>query len=303
MKTLHYHIGSERCGSTFIQTVFNDAGLRENMAGAYSCVYDVDAYLALNELAPEIAADDPRLEDIRRRHFALHLDADHDQVFTTQEALLGLTHAPGRPNRCREMCRVIDILAKGFETNLIIVLRRQDTFIESLYNQTIKRGETRDFDTFRGALPLDNYRWDRVVDVFADHFGADRVTVVPFEKRVLESAGHGNFVNGVFAAMGMSIKLRMETAPTINPSLSPRVLEIERLANRLLTPVEAHALADWFENNIPKRPEDDHGLFSAVDRAALIERYRESNARLFAEYLPDYDPEDYLDGDATGRGP
>ncbi len=302
MKTLHFHIGSERCGSTLIQAFFNQDVAKQALA-QYGLVYDPEIFLETAKLTPLTGFDEARLRPIRETLFARHLEADYDGVFTTQELLLGLAHDSGVSNRCAMTAKIAAYLTEGFDTRLIIVLRRQDTFVESLYNQVIKRGETRDFATFVDELPLDNYHWDRVVDTFADRFGRDAVTVIPFEKAVVASAGRTNFVEGVFWALGVPATVDLTNVPAANPSLSPRVLEIERLANRLLTREEAHALASWLSKTIPKRPDDPHGLLTDDARAALLARYRESNARLFFEFLPDHDPAYYLEAGPVAAGP
>lgn len=293
MKPFYFHVGSERCGSTFIQSFFNAPQVKDSLA-KFSISFDIDIYFALGRLTPITRLVKKTFRPIRDRHFAPHKQTSAKAVFTTQELLFGLVHEKGKPNRCAAMCEAIRYLTEGFDTRIVIVLRRQDTFIESLYNQLLKHGETRDFEALVGDLPLDNYRWDQVVGAYARHFGPDRVTVIPFERQVLASAGHDNFIEAVFKAIDLPMKVDIGGLPIKNPSLPPRVLEIQRLANSLLPLGEAEMLAKHFVDTMPKNPGETYELFKADGRARLLRRYRDSNRKLFAAYLPAYDPTYYL---------
>jgi len=293
MKTLYFHVGSERCGSTFVQSFFNTPQVKDTLA-RFSVSFDIDIYFALGKLSPFQKLDKKKFKPIRDAHFKPHKETSAKAVFTTQELLFGLAHEKGAANRCAAMCKIVDYLTDGFDTHIIIVLRRQDTFIESLYNQMLKHGEIRDFDAFVGDLPLDNYRWHEVVGTYADHFGADYVTVVPFERQVLAGAGFENFIEAMFKAIGLPMKVDIGTLPIANPSLPPRVLEIQRLANRSLPSAEAERLAKHFVDTMPKNPDDKYELFTAKRRADLLRRFRDSNRELFSKYLPAYDPTYYL---------
>ncbi len=295
MKTFHFHIGSERCGSTFVQSFFNTPDVK-NALVRFSIEFDIDIYYRLGELSPITGFDEKSFRAVRDATIVRHKEAPHDSVFSTQELLFGLAHDKGAANRCEAMCDIIEYLTDGFETRLIIVLRRQDTFIESLYNQQLKHGETREFMAFVEDLPLDNYRWDGVVGVFAERFGPDNVTVVPFERQVLASADRANFIEAIFQALGLDMKVDISNLPIKNPSIPERALEIQRLANRLLSKDEAQSLAAHFMDNMPKQPGEKYRMFSDGARAELLQRFGQSNRRLFSTFLPSYAPDHYLGG-------
>lgn len=293
MKTIHFHVGSGRCGSTLLQALFNEAGVRQ-LFGWHSIQYDPNIYLALDKLTPCRKFVESRWRGFRKAYIEPLKKAEFESFFLTQENLFGVRWDKGSSNTCEASCKVISYLTKGFDTRIVMLVRRQDTYIESLYNQLIKRQETRDFATFLDDMPLDNLDWAAVADVYAGHFGRDNVTVLPFERKVLNSGGTDDFINAVLAAIGIGRKLKVEGLPVINPSLAPRVIEVQRLANKLLPEIESHSLANWFEQNIPKGADDPHALMSARDRKRILKTFAKSNRRLFADYLDRYDPAYYL---------
>ena len=81
-----------------------------------------------------------------------------------------LVHEYGNPTRCKANWANIKVLGEGFDIRPIIVLRRQGSFLESLYNQSLKHGETREFISFVHALPLDNFHWNDVVETYIENF-------------------------------------------------------------------------------------------------------------------------------------
>lgn len=286
-KTIHFHIGSGRCGSTLIQALFNEPAMHQVFAH-FDLHYDPNIYLALNDVTPVFAYDDGAWRELRERLTAPLLARPEGNFFITQENIFGAEHGPGASNTVDNAVRAIRTLCAGFHVRIVAVVRRQDTFVESLYNQLLKRGETRDFPEFIADLPAGNFDWKAVLDGYAAAFGRDNVTVVPFEKKIVASGGIDDFIGGVLAAVGVTQKIRFDNVPTMNPSLSPRVRPLMRHANQILTPLEANNLAAWFEAHIPKRPDEPHGLLDDDTRAAFLVRYADANKAFAAEYLAAY---------------
>ena len=90
MKTLYFHFGSERCGSTFVQSFFNAPEVIETLT-RFSIRFDIEIYYALGKILP-VPGLEARLAAIRDRYFSPHKSADHNAVFTTQELMFGLVH-------------------------------------------------------------------------------------------------------------------------------------------------------------------------------------------------------------------
>jgi len=299
MKTVHFHVGAGRCGSSLIQALFNDVNMHEVFT-RFSLKYDPEIYLALTELTPIETFNEADWRDFRDQHIVPLKDQAFHHYFITQENLFGIDGDNGGLDACRASSAAIDYLMEGFRTRIVILVRRQDTYIESIYSQHVKRREVRDFATYLDELPWENLDWGEVADIHADRFGRENVTVLPFEKRVLNLANIDWFVTAVLRAIGVTQIIEFENLPTVNPSVSPRAMEVQRLANKLLTEDESLHLANWFEANIPKSPEESYSLMSEEQRADVLDFFRERNRRLCSEYMPDYDPAYYLGEDAKG---
>jgi len=287
LKTLNFHIGSGRCGSTLIQALFNDAGIHQ-VFEKHALNYNSKVYQDTGMVAHDDTFIEENWRPIKEKFFDPMHDMAFDGHFITQENLLGMRSGKDQKNICDVTCQKIAYLADGFEPKIIIIVRRQDTYIESLYNQSLKRYETRDFQTFVDEFPLQNWHWYDNIQIFCNFFGRDNVCVVPFEQKVYSNSGRTGFLDAVLMASGVTTRLAFKDLPLLNPSLAPRTFEVMRVANQHLSKNEAHALADWFEAHISKDPNDPYTLMNDELRCKIVNTYKETNAKLCKEYFPDY---------------
>lgn len=304
MKKFYYHIGSEKCASTRIESTFlGSPDIREYM--------DKCSITSLQKFHLEFRETQPfdewrRVhEALRQRYVVPELTGSNDAVFCSEEAILGLSHRHEKGNQCRRRAAFLERIVDGFDPMLIILLRRQDGFIESMYNQEVKRGEMRSFKDYFDALPLENYEWDKVVDAFEAVFGMDRIKVFPFDRNVLGSrpGGPTNVLNAIAGVIKLGVNFDLSKAPVMNPSLPRRFIPVQIKANETLEREEAATVADVLSMRFPKAPDEKLGLIKPAARKKLLARYRRSNERLFARYLPDYDPQPFLSDEQTGGKP
>ena len=287
MKKLYFHVGSGRCGSTLIQAIFNDKMLHDIFT-QHRRKYDPQIYLDTGKIAHDETFIEEHWRPIKEKYFRPMADSEFEGYFITQENLLGMRSGKDQGNTCEVSCDKIEYLGEGHDIHIIIVIRRQDTYIESLYNQNIKRMETRDFITFLDEFPRQNWHWADNIDIYRDRFGADKITVVPLEQKLYEGSNRSGFLDAVLMASGITTRLNFQNLPVVNPSLAPRTIEIQRLANQKLPREEAGRLADWLALNIQKRPDDPHELMSPEVRGEIVSYFRNTNARLCDEYLTDF---------------
>ncbi len=295
-KTVHFHVGSGRCGSTLLQVILNLPAVHE-MLKTFGYKSDLAIYINSGPLTYHGMQKFVEAEwrEFRHQHFLPFRTEPYRHLIATQENFFGVNHEPGSVNTCEEACKLVSYLTETCLVRIVIVLRRQDTFIESLYNQLLKTGETRPFEQYLDEFPLDNLKWDTVVDTYANHFGADNVTVIPFEKPVVKTAKFTSFVSAFFSAIGIPVPVSFgEEMRVINASLAPRTMEVQRVANMHLSAKEAHGLANWFVENINKRPDERYSLIGDEKRKELLAYYRTSNENLAAKYLSKYDAGYYI---------
>ena len=198
-QTLTLHVGSGRCGSTLLQTLLNLPAVHE-MFGNFSMKSDLSFYEQSGKLTagPFRVFEPSHWQDLKENCVQPHLGQNYNNLVLTQENIFGVVHESGEDNVCEESCKLVEFLAEGFDVRIIIVLRRQDSFLESLYNHRLTRREKRTFSDFLNEFPLANLHWADVIDTYKAHFGDANVICVPFEKHVCQSGKHREFHPSVF---------------------------------------------------------------------------------------------------------
>ena len=188
------------------------------------------------------------------------------------------------PEKVAEIC-------SGFETRVIIYIRRQDQVILSLYNQDVK-----DF-AWMATKDLASYFWnhrmaqhihyDRLIGNWASAFSKEAVSVGVYEERRLPNGLIGDFMERI--GVGLDDAFAVEGFPA-NPSLPPLALELKRILNHealnklendiLVDAMCASAIATQRQEGFTK-----HQDLTPSQQAAFMERYTEGNRRVAMEYL------------------
>jgi len=273
----YLHIGCGKAGSTLIQGLLNEPDAKRFIKPSFDASFST--VLANHTPVADFSDFNTKIiwEGIRE-------SLPEGDIALSVENFCGvMTHTE---NLYEESVRAIKYLFDGYDIKLLLFVRRQDGYIESMYNQDVKRQEVRSFPEYFADVRLDNLHWDKACDAYSEF----DLTVLPFEKKVIQPT-YTDFVDGLFQWLGE--KLVITDLPVINPSLSLEGLEVQLLANRVLPAKTAYDLSLWLQRHAAKKPGDKHGLF---EDTKILERYRESNERLFKKYMPRIDGAFYWGG-------
>ena len=270
-KKAFIHIGAAKCASSLIQGILNEQDSREIVA----CRYMDALCKVLMTYSPVFDFS----EYYTRQMFQSIKDQlpDEDILFSCENLFGVHTH---RENCFGESRKVLEFLFEDYDLKVMFFVRRQDTYLEGIYNQDVKRGEIRVFEEYVSEAMVDNLDWLKV----AENYSCFDLTVLPFEKKVIQTGGYRDFIDGLYQWLG--VKVEVESLPHINPSLSMEAMEVQRFANYMLGHQEAYDLSLWLEKHCPKKPEDKHKIMH--DNTDLLKRYEENNKKLFEEFMPDF---------------
>ena len=272
------HIGAPKCASSLIQGILNEP----DIGGLISQKYVPHICQCIQSVTPA--------KDMTDFHYIQIVDQiksimPKKDIVLSLENLFGMmTHSE---NCYKVSCQFIDRMWEGFDIKVFMYVRRQDTFLESMYNQDVKRGETRSFEDYVGGANMDNLHWDSVADAYSRF----DLTVRPFERKVLQTGGYVDFIDALFQWLGVEVDV--EYLPVVNPSLSPGGLKVQKLANEVLTEKQAYDLSMWLERHAAKKPDERHDFFGDK-REQILNNYRDSNRRLFERFMPQFDSGYYM---------
>ncbi len=303
MKPFYLHIGAEKCASSLIEHFFYAVdGVRAQFA-AQGIAVDSTISTTYRALRPAEHWDEARHGLLRRQYVEPHLDGPATGIFMTEECALGIRHGAGEANVCTESAEFLKRLTEGFDLRLFLVVRRQDTFIESSYNQVVKRGTTEEFAPWFNALPHANYAWDRIADTYADAFGRDKLTVVPYERALYAAnpGGPDNLLQAMADWLGFPpMSFDPSQVPVVNPSLPLGLLPAQRRINATIDGEAAARVANILAEMYAKAPGDPLGLFSDDQRQRVLDNFADANRRLFETYMPDFAVDSYLERGGCG---
>jgi len=197
MKQVYFHIGMPKTATTFLQhNCFN------TMAGVHFAHGSEDSDTALYSIFEEIARSNPTFY-----HPAAHQDQlnsifqkiDADKAVISNENLLGSPYF-NFPNHqsCAETIKNLVPDAK-----ILLVIRRQDSWLESSYKQCLRHGffvsvehflARRNGQFIDGRFPVGSrvqidprqLDYGKFVKTYAGLFGCENLLVVPYELLVAE---------------------------------------------------------------------------------------------------------------------
>lgn len=283
MARLIAHIGTHKTGSTAIQRamlahagdlerqgIFYVPLTRETLPLETSTEFDPGAAAAVRAALLESL---PR--DVGDRTVVISSEAFSGDVRT------GYENAP-------VMAEFLRAVTDGFETTVVVYLRRQDSFVESAYAQLIHMGGTESFEEYLAGLPAEAFDWHRLVSTFARRFGADSIVVRRYDRSVLPE--HTSILDDFATVIGADTLPPAPGQESPNRGYSRDALEVARVCNRYLDKDQRHRLRLMLQATSAKEPFEPYSFFTGEERRRFLERFEESNARVAEEFVRDGAP-------------
>lgn len=176
-------------------------------------------------------------------------------------------------------------LAGVRDVRIVMYLRRQDKYLQSLYKQTVTGGRRISFEEWRAKYV---FRGDylKVVRDWVGQFGAEAVEIRPYERR----GATVNVVGDFLGALGIDAGEEMERVSKRRRNPTPRreVLNFIRAFNQLDLECNRDAmLASIVRRNDAYIRSAD--LLDPAQCAALMAEFAQSNGELAARYYRDRD--------------
>ncbi len=301
MKTLYVHIGTHKTATTAIQ---HFCKVNKELFKTKGCTYPLFPQFQYSRKLTErnglflttVIYDEngERDMELERERYWAGLDIIHkrfetyDTVILSDESLWRMFW-----RRSQRLQRLVeDGEANGYRVVLIIYLRRQDEYIESLWQQRVKRDRdfTRSFREYADEYPfLDYYE---VLQKLSDIAGRDNMIVRRFEeaKKV-----DGGILADFLSQIGLELtdEYVIEGGDIRNTSLTGNTVHIKKAINELgfLTDDDNAILRESLSICTgPSRKEYPCSEFSPEERAAFMKAFEESNARIADEFIGDGRP-------------
>lgn len=168
----------------------------------------------------------------------------------------------------------------GHDIKIIIYLRQQPDFIESMYAQAIQEGGTLSLDDFIGGFMVQGaLMYSRIVNDVSNNFGHSNVFVRSY---------HAASRKGILADFGELVgvpRLAEFAQERKNPSYSLHAIEIAKRSNRALKVAQQRRLRQALQKVMAKDYSENDTLLSKAQRDDLTQRYADDNRWVVDEYF------------------
>lgn len=283
-KKLYIHIGTHKAGSTTIQETLE----KESSRLAKEGIYYFGRFFGLSRIMREMMEYDVELvnnfkTEVERELKESQSIAPHTYVISNEKfsghKLFAYKNAPVIAKTLHEVFEPYN-----FDIKIVVYIRRQDKYLESMYVQKIKSLASYTFDEFLNTIEdIHAYHWDTFLDVFSNVFGKENVIVRGFDKKYLPEKN--SLIQNFGSIIGSSYLEKYSKGTVINRGYSRDVLEVARHANKHLDNEQLKVLRKiLLEIDLPK---EDYSFFSNEERIKLLSNYEASNQRVAREYLQD----------------
>lgn len=278
-RTLILHVGTYKTGTTALQyflyrnrDLLSEIGLYRPDTGAV----DSEANWGHHDLAQRLTTKATR--DLWQALVAeCHDKAPRKaQVVVSSELFSHIRQAKG--------FQVIRHLVRNWDVRVVVYLRRQDQYLESLYNHHVKAvGECRPIGEFtdlvRGRLDYLTF-----LNALSEVFGADNLIVRPYEPASLKGDICEDFLDVLGFDMPEGAGRHIQN---VNPGLTAEGMEKMLEANRAHkdSPTRLALARTTILRRHKAPPHYRHSVLSPEERTLLAETYAEDNALIAQRYL------------------
>ena len=225
MIDIYIHIGTHKTGSTTIQQALNDTSCAGDVNWVYSKVRRTTRDMMIAMQYDSILVKRLKAEIQRNMSYAKSVKAK--RLILSNEALSGLPHL-GYINSNVVISMLRDA-TRQYNTKILIFLRRQDSFVESMYTQMIHQGEFLDFEDFLNQFSSpDALDYRRMLDELSATFGEQNLIVKSYH----ESSKIG-LIDNFSEIIKSNLSIYSEKGYD-NPSYSRHAVEIAKICNKNL---------------------------------------------------------------------
>lgn len=275
MTDIYIHIGTHKTGSTMIQHGLRDTSQSNPEEGWI--------YSGTTATAKEIMRAEQYDKTLVQR-FNVEVQRMIQRAKSAHTVVLSSEALSGLPNDGYQNSNVVVSMLRDatnqYNVKIVIFLRRQDSFVESMYTQNIHEGRSLDFESFleRYSSP-DALDYRRMLNDLSSCFGDQNLFVRSY---------HESSKTGLLADFGEIIgskSLGFSGQGEKNPSYSRPALEIAKICNRSLDQSRKRQLRRALQAVMAKNRLESFSYFSDEDRTTFLNRYQVSNREVANLYF------------------
>jgi len=272
-KNIYLHVGTHKTGSSAIQWTFRHSTQHLSEHG-FKYIKNPHG-IFIEPTLREGAVSESIIEQAKANLEELLLTTKEDNVILSHEVIFGQPEI-GFSNNASNLERVLRIIGEH-PCKVIIFLRRQDYFVESMYGQRVKRNFTGSFKEFMNGLSPGCFDWNRMIATYENRLGKENLKILPYM---------GDVVEQFYEYLGIPAYNPVPEKPwKMNPSLTLYGMELKRRCNaHLETLDEMRRLKCLTQEFFPMKAGNPFNFVSGKERQQFLETYKDGNEALESRY-------------------
>lgn len=303
-RQLFIHIGYHKTGTSALQAFLWENRMRLASVGVHYPEVALSGSTHAKLANVLKGADFERAVALMRRHpavddepdpYALRPDEDEHRLYDELHSAVLRPELPVTVISSECFLEWIDpkrvaahVLQWGVPVKIVVYLRRQDRWIESVYNQIVKDQYLRysgDFASMPQHEQLDYYA---TLEKWRSAFGDNSLIVRVYEPEQLKG---GDVISDFLSLLDITDLYDFEEmGRRENPSLHREVVWLLRKTNQLMVSLQQHrlireALYPLSEQLLQKDGRNGLSLLGKALRTRILARYRERNAAVARRFL------------------
>lgn len=279
MVKLYIHIGTHKTASTTIQTaLYNNRGYLENEGiVVLSPPISFRTLMSSTTLNVDLSKDNLSLVN-QVKQYPKNADLNFLVSFEglSGDPILGYKNS-------KIIAKILREMTLEFEVKIIIYLRRQDHFIESLYTQKIHEGESYSFHEFINKFDEFSFNWESLLDSYDNEFGKENLIVRKYDTENLPKSN--SILRDFGTIIGSKYMQMIDNNESRNLGYSRDALEVARLTNPYLNESDKKRLRHILQKTNTKQPFDSYSFFSELEREHFLSQYIRSNSNVAKKYF------------------
>lgn len=280
MKKLFIHIGTHKTGTTVFQETLMQ--LKNELINTDRLMWARKGCFSHYRRLENIITYDTKLEE-EFHGFIKELTNNGSQFIISAEGLSGTKRGNVYSNT-DIIAKTLKAASAGIETHILVMVRRQDEFIQSLFTQKRHLGESMNLNEFISNIELDYLDWNNFLEPWIECFGKSNVHVLPYDRAVFSKYSVVSLLNTVINSTVLA-KLDHDDVVNKNVGYSAASSAIAERINPELTVSQKKILRRVLQKVGNKGVLEEYNILPKEEKQKLVDYFYESNAVLARKYF------------------
>ncbi len=283
-KRLYIHIGAHKTGTTALQNSLAINRIALQSAGILYPGKSENHYQIAQELK---VMERPSLyQDTNLHDVFTEINGNSNSFEKFVLSSEGFWELPSLP-RVKMLHDALEFYELNFEVRIVLYCRRQDTWLESAYQQQVKQANVRSVQSFKKFIESKRFfsliDYYRIIKLWAEVFGHENIIVRIYDSKRFTDDLFNDFY-GLLELPGSADFIKPSPASS-NIGLKVETVEFLRLINLLKVENEDYEKIFKILSDYELKTAGNYKFLNAELAEEILEHFKDSNKKLAEEYL------------------